>query len=293
MPGRHSACGLRFTVVSTIDIGAQSVAVLARPALPQTEATSGKLMRMLSCTCSSRRCWVSDTLGRVLGMYIRLPSRSGGMNSLPSRLKGSRLTTSKAAAIPSTVSLPRSAQRSTGRYNRGGPSIQRIRLLRPNAPLYQEAHQNRHERDREQRRRRHGEGLGERQRPEQAALLILEREDRQERERDDQEGHEKRRPDLLRGGEDPFPVRSVRLALDVLVQILDHDDGRVDHRSDGDGDAAERHDVGVDPHPADHGERTRGCPAASVAMATSALRACSRKQHAHQPHDERLLEQCS
>ena len=40
------------------------------------------------------------------------------------------------------------------------------------------------------------------------------------------------------------------VALQVLVRVLDHDDGGVDHRADGDGDAAERHDVGVDPLPA-------------------------------------------
>ena len=35
-------------------------------------------------------------------------------------------------------------------------------------------------------------------------------------------------------------------ALEVLVHVLDHHDRRVDHRADGDGDAAERHDVGAD-----------------------------------------------
>ena len=34
-------------------------------------------------------------------------------------------------------------------------------------------------------------------------------------------------------------------ALEVLVRVLDHHDRRVDHRADGDGDAAERHDVRV------------------------------------------------
>jgi hypothetical protein len=28
-----------------------------------------------------------------------------------------------------------------------------------------------------------------------------------------------------------------------LVRVLDHDDGRIHHRADGDGDAAQRHDV--------------------------------------------------
>ncbi len=33
----------------------------------------------------------------------------------------------------------------------------------------------------------------------------------------------------------------------VLVGVLDHDDGGVHHGADGDGDAAQTHDVGVDP----------------------------------------------
>ena len=31
--------------------------------------------------------------------------------------------------------------------------------------------------------------------------------------------------------------------LQSLVRVLDHDNRRVDHRADGNGDAAERHDV--------------------------------------------------
>ena len=35
--------------------------------------------------------------------------------------------------------------------------------------------------------------------------------------------------------------------LDVFVRVLDHDDGSVDHRADCDGDAAQGHDVRIDP----------------------------------------------
>jgi hypothetical protein len=41
-PARHSLLGLRLISVSYISDGAGSVAVEARPALPNTEATSGK-----------------------------------------------------------------------------------------------------------------------------------------------------------------------------------------------------------------------------------------------------------
>ena len=33
--------------------------------------------------------------------------------------------------------------------------------------------------------------------------------------------------------------------LEMLVRVLDHDDGGIDHGADGDGDAAQAHDVGV------------------------------------------------
>ena len=39
----------------------------------------------------------------------------------------------------------------------------------------------------------------------------------------------------------PAPPRPS--SLELLVDVLDHDDGGVDHGADGDGDAAERHDV--------------------------------------------------
>ena len=43
--------------------------------------------------------------------------------------------------------------------------------------------------------------------------------------------------------------------LELLVGILDHDDRSVDHRADGDGDPAQRHDVGVDALQIHHGNR--------------------------------------
>ena len=73
--------------------------------------------------------------------------------------------------------------------------------------------------------------------------------------RDDEQAEEQRRAHFDRGFGHHLPVRlaAQRLArmgvlpgLDLLVRVLDHHDGRVHHRADGDGDAAERHDVGVD-----------------------------------------------
>ncbi len=63
---------------------------------------------------------------------------------------------------------------------------------------------------------------------------------------------------------------NLMVALQVFVGVLDHDDGRVHHGPDGDGDAAQGHDVGIDAlvthddeggqHPqrqADDGDQTR------------------------------------
>ena len=94
------------------------------------------------------------------------------------------------------------------------------------------------------RRRRHGEGLGVGERLEHAAFLRLEREDRQERDGDDEQAEEQRRPDLDRRLDQHLAARLAgRRALQVLVGVLDHDDRRIDHGADGDGDAAEAHDV--------------------------------------------------
>ena len=68
MPGRHALSGLRLMTVSNISVGAGSVAVLARPALPQTEATSGKDLMILSCVCSSSAALVIESPGSVVGM---------------------------------------------------------------------------------------------------------------------------------------------------------------------------------------------------------------------------------
>jgi ribosomal protein L22 len=68
----------------------------------------------------------------------------------------------------------------------------------------------------------------------------------------------------------------VRAALQVLVRVLDHHDGRVDHRADGDRDAAQAHQVGT------HAQQRMAMkairmPTGSIRMATSALRTCIRK----------------
>src|SRR5215831_9617486 len=68
MPGRHSLSGLRLITVSNISVGAGSVAVDARPALPHTDKTSGKDLMILSCVCTNSAALVTDSPGRVVGI---------------------------------------------------------------------------------------------------------------------------------------------------------------------------------------------------------------------------------
>src|SRR5712692_2396552 len=68
MPGRHSLSGFRLMTVSNISVGAGSVAVAARPALPHTEATSGNDLMILFWVCTSSAALVIDNPGSVVGM---------------------------------------------------------------------------------------------------------------------------------------------------------------------------------------------------------------------------------
>ena len=65
---RHWSCGFRRTVVSTIESGAGSVEVSARPALPNTRSTSGNVFNRRSWICSSRCASASEIPGSVVGM---------------------------------------------------------------------------------------------------------------------------------------------------------------------------------------------------------------------------------
>ena len=65
---RHSKTGFRTTTVSIIESGAGSVDVSARPALPNTLCTSGKLLMILSCACISLCASAMEMPGSVVGM---------------------------------------------------------------------------------------------------------------------------------------------------------------------------------------------------------------------------------
>ena len=79
----------------------------------------------------------------------------------------------------------------------------------------------------------------------------VQRKHRNETHRDDQQREEQRPSHAFGGGNDDFEAFGVgRVAALFLaemfkrfVRVLDHDDGRIHHRANGDGDAAQRHDV--------------------------------------------------
>ena len=120
-------------------------------------------------------------------------------------------------------------------------------MLRNDLAAHEQHHKRRDQRDRQDRGCRHREGLGESQRAEQAPLLRFHGEDRQERYRDDQKAEKQRRADLARGlDQDFYPGLVGRRAFEMLVGVLDHDDGAIDHGADRDRDAAKAHDVRAD-----------------------------------------------
>ena len=123
-------------------------------------------------------------------------------------------------------------------------------------PAQQEHHQRRRERDRENRGGEHREGLRVGERREQLARLTGQREDRQEADGDQQEREEDRPADLLaRVDDDLFAIRVRRRRREPHVRVLDQHDHRVGQLADGDGDPAERHDVGRQAQVPDRDER--------------------------------------
>ena len=110
---------------------------------------------------------------------------------------------------------------------------------------------------------RHREVLRVGERLEEPALLVDQREDRQEGDRDHEQREEDRRPDLLqRLQADRVEVALAAAGdplLEPLVGVLDLDDRAVDQHADRDRDAGERHDVRREPHEVqrDEGEEDR------------------------------------
>ena len=108
------------------------------------------------------------------------------------------------------------------------------------------------ERDGEHGRDDHREVLRVRERLEQTPFLGLERQHGQEGDRDHQQREEARTTDFLHRVDDHAAVVFLAAGpipdLQLLVGLLHDDDRRIDHGTHSDRDAAERHDVGAQPH---------------------------------------------
>ena len=102
MPSRHSSCGLSRMVVSIMVSGAGSVALSARPTLPNTVFTSGTVLISLLVCCSSCSALPAETAGKALGIYSRSPSSSSGINSEPRCCSGHMPTMTSNRAPAST-----------------------------------------------------------------------------------------------------------------------------------------------------------------------------------------------
>ena len=125
-------------------------------------------------------------------------------------------------------------------------AIDGVLLFRANAAADQVAHQDGDQGHRQACCGGHRVGLGVGQGREQSPFLRLQGKNRHERQGDDQQAGEQGRSDLGRraGHQLPalltlrFPAVRLPPVLQMLVCIFDHHHRCIDHRTNGDGDAA-------------------------------------------------------
>ena len=178
-------------------------------------------------------------------------------------------------------------------------AIERVGPFLGYAPTDEVAHQHRDERHRQARCGRHGVGFGKCQRSEQPAFLRFQRENGDEGQRDDQQGEEQGGAHFGRRVSDHAPTLlafeflvgvRVRPVFQVLVGVFDHDHRGIDHGADGDGDAAQRHDVGVDPLIVHDDERGQD-PQRQRDDGHECRAQVEQEDQAHGGYDQELLEQ--
>ena len=256
MPGRHCDSGFRLITVSNISRGAGSVAVSALPALPKTLCHLGDALQDLVLQLEEVRGHRYGGRRRGHG-HIEEGAFVEGRHELGAELR---------------EGVYRDDQNDDGRNDdrfleAQGKARHRlidpvekaahgVLLLGPDLPPDEQGHEDGRQGHGEKRGEEHGEGLRVGEGLEEPSRLGLEREDREEADRDDEEGEEEGRPDLLAPRRDVSDVRSSFLPacpaclpfLQLLVGVLHHDDRGVDHGADGDGNAGEAHDVRGDPH---------------------------------------------
>ena len=197
IPGRHCDSGFRLITVSNISSGAGSVAVSARPALPKTWATSGIFLMIRSWRLRSFPTSATEAAGHR-HRHVEEGPLVEGRHELRPQLH---------------ERIDRHGQDDQGQDDHALPEAQGhpghrlveavqdpadgIFLLRTDLPPDEEGHQDRRQGHRQKRGEEHREGLRVGERLEEPSRLGLQREDRQEPDRDDQKRKEERRPDLL------------------------------------------------------------------------------------------------
>ncbi len=80
------------------------------------------------------------------------------------------------------------------------------------------------------------------------------------------------------------------VVFEMFVGVLDHDDDRVHHRADGDGDAAQRHDVRAEAL-AEHDEERHQHRDGQNDDGHQRAAQVHQEREAHQRHDEAFLEE--
>ncbi len=83
--------------------GAGSVAVSARPTLPNTVFTSGTVLIRRSVCCNNCLALPIEIPGNVVGMYNRSPSSSSGINSEPDCDNGHHAESTSNNVSPSVI----------------------------------------------------------------------------------------------------------------------------------------------------------------------------------------------
>ena len=142
--------GRKLTIVSIMSIGAGSVGVSARPALPTTMSTSGNRQRTMSRAFRSSADCVTDALGTVIGMSITIPSSSGVRNS---RAIGVIDDSATSATTTSPRVDPTRPEPPPSRHPRGDHGREQGRQQQRAAPDRREADQERRPQDPGQRGR--------------------------------------------------------------------------------------------------------------------------------------------
>ncbi len=138
----------------------------------------------------------------------------------------------------------------------GEEPVDRVAVFRQHLAANEVPHEHGNEGNGERGTRRHGIGFSESQGGEHAPFLRLQRKHRHETHGDDQQSKEQRRAHLGSGirHNAPAVLGCERCALHVLVHVFDHHNCAVDHGTNGNRNAAQRHDVGVQPLPVHDGK---------------------------------------